>query len=357
MDVPPDRAAQLADEARALIRDGRLDAAEARLREALRLEPTAGRLHDVAAAQLFAGKAAEAEAGFREALAHAEEPRLRSSLGLSLLAQGRLAEGFRHYDAWRQIPDGASSPAPDLRRPMWSGENVAGKNLLVWSEEGFGDQIMYARFVPLLREAGAEVIWACHASLVRLVREGLGVPAVTGEGTIQHTGLDYVVPTSRLPVVFMQRLAAPPPAPYLAPPAPTRAEGIRIGVVPRGNPNHDNDRHRSMHPQAAAELTALPGAVNLAPEVTGARDFWDTASVVMGLDLVITVDTSVAHLAGALGKPAWVLLPAVGCDWRWGMSGATTPWYPSLRLFRQTIPGDWSDVLAQVRAALAAASA
>jgi len=352
MDDHARRADQLAEEARILLRQRRLDEAEARLGEALRLQPTVARLQDIGALRLLAGQPAAAELCFRQALGVAEHPQLRASLGLSLLAQGRLAEGFGHYDAWREIRANRSGPAPDLGAPLWNGEDLTGKNVLVLGEEGLGDQIMYARFVPLLREAGAEVVWACTPPLQRLISEGLGVPAVTGKGRLQVDGLDYVAPTSRLPVVFMQRRAAPPPAPYLAAPQPNRAAGLRIGVVARGNPRHENDHNRSLPDAAAAELLALPGAVNLAPEETGARDFWDTASVIMGLDLVITVDTSAAHLAGALGRPVWLLLPAIGCDWRWGVSGETTPWYPSMRLIRQTTPGDWAGVLAQVRAEL-----
>ncbi|CAN7191858.1 hypothetical protein LJR219_000451 [Phenylobacterium sp. LjRoot219] len=354
MDDRAERARRLEQEARGLIREGRLDAAEARLREALQLEPTAGRLHDVATVRMLAGDPAAAEPDLRQALAAADHPRIRASLGLSLLAQGRLADGFALYDAWREIPDNPVRPAPDLGAPLWAGEDLAGKHVLVWGEEGFGDQIMYARFAPLLRDAGAEVIWVCDPSLERLVREGLGLPAVAGKGKLQIAGLDYVAPTSRLPVVFLQRLASPPAAPYLAPPRPNLVDGLSVGVVAQGNPQHHNDHHRSLPAAAAAELLALPGAVSLTPDVTGARDFWDTAGIIMGLDLVITVDTSVAHLAGALGKPVWLLLPAVGCDWRWGRGRSDSAWYPSMRLFRQAAPGDWAGVLAQVRTALAA---
>src|SRR5262249_54819307 len=128
--------------------------------------------------------------------------------------------------------------------------------------------------------------------------------------------------------------------------------GLTLGVMARGNPAHDNDHRRSLTPKACEGLMSLPGAVSLAPQDTGARDFWDTAAVIMGLDLVISVDTALAHLAGALGKPCWLLLPAVGCDWRWGTEGSATPWYPSLRLFRQRTPGDWGGVVVDVRAAL-----
>lgn len=352
MDDRADRARRLADEAGALVRQNRLDEAEARLSEALCAEPTAGRLQDIGTVRLLAGQPAAAELRFREALAAGDHPQLRASLGLALLAQGRLAEGFSQYDAWREIPDNRSGPAPEVGAPLWTGEDLAGRNVLVLGEEGLGDQIMYARFVPLLRAAGAEVIWACAPPLQRLIREGLGVPAVGGKGRLQVASLDFVAPTSRLPVVFMQRLAEPPPAPYLAPPPPNRAAGVSIGVVARGNPQHENDHNRSLPDAAAAELLALPGAISLAPEVTGARDFWDTAGVIMGLDLVITVDTSVAHLAGALGRPVWLLLPAIGCDWRWGVSGETSRWYPSMRLFRQAAAGDWSSVVARVKAEL-----
>lgn len=357
MDDRPDRARALADEAEQLHLAGRLEAAETRYREAVALEPTATRLHNLATLRQLAGDFPAAEALFRQALAlDPGHLRAQAQLGLAVLGQGRLAEGFSLFDAWRRIADGTVKPAPDIGVPLWRGEDVAGKNLVIWGEEGFGDQIMYARFAPLLEAAGAKVGWVCHQAMLRLVREGLGMRAVAAGGEVRIVGADYLAPTSRLPVVCMRTLAAPPVTPYLRPPPANVAPGLRLGVMARGNPAQANDRFRSLSPRAAAALMALPGAVSLAPEDTGARDFWDTAGIIMGLDLVISVDTSVAHLAGALGKACWVLLPAVACDWRWGQGGTSTPWYPSLRLFRQRTYGDWSEVLTQVEAAFDARS-
>lgn len=349
-----DRALAAAEQGRALARDGRVAEAAARLREAVALEASTARRHDLGVLYNLLGDFPAAEAELRQALSlEPSHPRCRAALGLALLGQGRLAEGFGFYDAWREIPDNPVTPAPDLGAPVWSGEPLAGRSVLIWGEEGFGDQIMYARFAPLLQAQGAQVIWVCHPALARLARDGLGVESIpTQKGALSISGLDFAAPTSRLPVVFMQRLRTPPPAPYLTSPPPIVIQGQTIGVVTRGNPQHDNDRNRSLPPAAAAELMALPGVVSLLPEDTGARDFWDTAAIIAGLDLVISVDTSAAHLAGALGKPVWLLLPAIGCDWRWGTDRNDSAWYGAMRLFRQTTPGDWTGVLDQVRAEL-----
>ena len=353
MDDRSHRAHALVAQGEALCRAGRWAEAETRLMEARAIAPTVGGLHALGFVRHQQGDYEAAEAWYRQALDLAPDFALsRASLGAVVLGQGRLAEGFAHLDAWRHVPDAGLGPAPDLGLPLWSGEPLEGRNVLVWGEEGLGDQIMYARFAPLLREAGADVIWICHPSLKRLVVEGLGMAAMAGEGRVEIEGADYLAPSSRLPMVFMPRLQAPPAAPYLRPPRPNAVAGLRLGVAARGNPDHNNDRNRSLDAEAEARLMGLPGAVSLAPQHTGARDLWDTASIIMGLDLVVTVDTSVAHLAGALGKPVWVLLPAIGCDWRWLRDRSDSPWYGSMRLFRQPRPGDWPAVIAEVEAAL-----
>jgi len=353
MDDRSDLARALVAEGEALVRAWRLKEAEAKLGEAWAIAPTLSGAQALGFARYLQGDFEAAEAWFREALIIDPQFALaRASLGMALLGQGRWAEGFAEHDAWRRVPDPQLDPAPELGLPLWSGEPVAGKNLLIWGEEGLGDQIMYARFTRPLQEAGAEVIWICRPPLQRLMAEGLGVTAVARQGTLEIEGADYLAPSSRLPMIFMRTAKAPPPAPYLASPQPLKAHGLTLGVMARGNPALANDRNRSLSPKAAAELLALPGAVSLAPEDTGARDFWDTAAIIMGLERVITVDTAVAHLAGALGKPVWVLLPAIGCDGRWGRGRSDTPWYGAMRLFRQRAPGDWSGVLAEVKAAL-----
>lgn len=301
-------------------------------------------LHNLAVLYVAAGRFAEAEAALRQVLAaNPGAAPTRHSLGMLLLGDGRYAEGWPLYEARREIP-GTLSPPPPVDYPEWTGGDLAGRRLLVYSEQGFGDTIQFARFLPTLAERGAEVAFICGGSLLRLFA-GAGVPVSPAGSSLPAADLWTLL--CSLP----GRLGITPET--LPPPLRLGVEvvgGGGIGVIARGRPTHANDRNRSLGPAEAAELAAL--GRDLSPEATGAADFLDTAHIVAGLDLVITVDTAVAHLAATLGVPTWILLPARGVDWRWGRRGHGTPWYPSVRLFRQQTHGEWGPTLAAVREAL-----
>lgn len=323
------------------------DAAEATLRRVDALIPgDPAVLHKFADLASLRGDHATAEDFLRQAHELVPgAPGYRMLLGHARLFRGDYAGGFSLFDAWRELPDGRARAAPETQIPPWRGEPLAGKRVLVWSEEGLGDQIMYARFVRELERRGAEVVWVAPPELVRLFRDGLGVETVGVAGAVPGV-IDYVIPSSRLPAALMADLKTPPPAPYLS--VAAAAAQARIGVMAKGNPGHRNDANRSLDAGSAARLMMLPGAVDLAPAATGAADLLDTAAIVASLDLVITVDTSVAHLAGALGRPVWILLPTRGLDWRWGRVGSTTPWYASARLFRRRASDSWTPIIDEV---------
>lgn len=326
--------------------EGRLEAAQACYAQVAEVAPdqaaghyALGNLHR------FKGELAAADAAYRRVLAL--EPGHRdaaSDLGLTLLAAGRYAEAWPFYE---QRTRRLRSRARSLSFPEWRGEPLAGKRLFVWSEQGYGDQIMLARFVGRL--GAAHVTLTCAPALARLFAH-LPAQVVSLAAEQQVAPHDYWILPMSIPARIGLTLESIPGAPYLSG-TPRPAAG-RIGVTARGNPDYVFDAHRSPPPAIRAELLALPGALSLAPEDTGAADFQDTADLVAGLDLVMTSDTSVAHLAGAMGKPVWLLLSAHAVDWRWGQ-GARTPWYPTMRIYRQPAPGDWASVVAQVRADLA----
>jgi hypothetical protein len=286
-----------------------------------------------------------AEAALRRLLHLApNRPALRYELSRALIAQGKFAEGWPLFEA-RETR--RASAAHTLPFPEWQGEPLAGKRLLVWREQGFGDQIQMARFLPRL---GAQTI--VYAGLPQLERLFQQLPldyAVVGSGGNTLPACHYWTLPFSLPTRLGLAPETIPTAPYLA--GRPRATGGRIGLAWRGNAQPDPSR--SLSPEAAARLQALPGAVSLHPEESGAVDFQDTADLVAGLDLVISVDTSVAHLAGAMGKPVWLLLPALREDFRWMTGGTRSPWYPSMRLFRQPQAGDWDSVVNEVLGALA----
>jgi len=301
-------------------------------------------LYEAATALLAAGRLAEAETALRELLAaHPDEPHVQHALSHALLGQGRYAEGWGFYEARHRMVAGGW-PKPQLPLPEWRGEPVAGKRLLVWPEQGFGDQIMHARFAAWAARQGAAVTLLAPPELYRLFQSLTGVHVVEAAGRVDFKADVWVMLGSmagRGGFTTGDLCSAP----YLA--AEPRRMAARIGVMAGSASGHPSVARKSLDEASAARLLGLPGALDLRPEATGARDFAETAEIIAGLDVVISIDTSVAHLAGALGKPVRVLLFAPNPDWRWGPAGETTPWYPTARLCRQQAPGDWSAAVEQ----------
>jgi hypothetical protein len=336
------------------------DEAEAAFRRAAELRPDkawavsalAGFLHRM-------GRLAEAEAPYRQALAlDPGDARLRTDFGHLLLGLGRYAEGWPFYESRKGVAGHGADPLPIAGE--WQGEPLAGKRLLIWPEQGFGDMIQFARFVRPLVEAGAEVTLAAPPELLALF-ESLGVTLIARTRSMTLPVPDYWTMAMSIPYRLGTTLETLPPAPYLAAPADRLATwrdpalAGAVGVAWRGRATHPNDRFRSLPRDALSPLVRAAGrrAVDLGAI---AGDFADVAAVIAQLDLVISVDTVFAHLAGALGKPCWVLPARVQPDWRWLQDRPDSPWYASVRLFRQTPDGGWPQVLAEVAAALEARS-
>ena len=263
------------------------------------------------------------------------------AMAMRLLASGDYAKGWPLYEA-RTRSRGTGVKKPDIPFPEWTGEDLAGRRLLVWPEQGLGDKIMFARFIPQV--GAAEVSVLCEPALSRLFSTNLPADVITASGAVELPDADFWVFYGSLPLRL--GITAPPGRPYIVPSAPTKPQaGRSAGVCTSGSAMHPNDANRSLTGADAERLLAIPGAVSLRPEDSGAADLAETANMIAAQDHIVTVDTAVAHLAGAMGKPTSILLPAAGTDWRWGQLGDRTPWYPSARLFRQAPGEPWAAVI------------
>lgn len=283
---------------------------------------------------------------YRGALAFApDDPAVVIRLALALLREGEYREGFSLWER-RPIDIGGGLPPgpPKLSLPVWRGGPV--DSLLIFPEQGWGDQIMFARYLPILRARGIAVTFVCPPPLLRLF-EPLGITLCPAAGRFALPQCDAWAMLGSLPHLLGTARDTVPPPTYLA--GGTGGKGIAL--VTAGNPRHVNDRNRSLPVDVATELARITGGRSVAADDIGAADFEAVRQTVAETELVITVDTAAAHLAGAMGKPCWVLLPYLP-DWRWGWANGPSPWYPATRLIRQRSPGDWTGVLAEVRTTL-----
>jgi len=385
--IRPDNPQCLSNRGNALRELDRFDEAAASLRRAVNLAPeNAAHVFNLGLVMRDINALDEALACFDRALAldpgYAEAHLDRA---LVLLRRGEFAEGLDEYE-WRWKL--SRVPERPFDKPLWQGEglgqgeDLAGRTVLVHQEQGYGDAIQFIRYAPMIEARGGKVIVECRPRLMPLLEGARGVSAVTqlGAPLPEH---DFRTPILSLPRLFGTRLETiPAAARYLRPPADAgpaqslidglRAERrLKVGFAWAGSPNYQDDPRRSCDVAHFVGLLGVPGArffslqkdaaAAALSQATGGglvteaerdtRHFADSAAVTAAMDLIITVDTVTGHLAGALGKPVWILLP-YHADWRWLMGRFDTPWYPSARLFRQTRPGGWQGVFADVAEAL-----
>ena len=289
---------------------------------------------------------------------------LHYNYSMSLLLDGRFRAGFREFEHRKYMPD---RKPRDFDAPLWRGEDITGKTILVHAEQGIGDAIQFARFLPLLRRMGVgRTMFAAHSATANLMNSLRGVDEVLTE-VPEETHFDVQLPLMSLPHRLDPELKSLPNSRggYLSVPEsaqsalPPSSGSLRVGLVWAGNPRHTNDQNRSCELSEIAKVFDVPGiewislqvgepakeishvdhdVLDLSDKLT---DFTVTAATILELDLVISVDTSVVHLAGALGAPTWCVL-AHAPDWRWMLGRHDTPWYSSVRLYRQQSTGDWT---------------
>ena len=303
------------------------------------------------------------------------------NLGMTLLQRGEFQRGWTEIE-WRwQTEQFTPFSVP---HPRWEGQPLPGQTLLIHTEQGEGDAIQFIRYLPRVAERCGRIILVCTPNLIPIFQGVEGISEIRPPGEIALKDFDTYIPLMSLPKVFDTRLdTIPQQVPYLKVPRAGRealgtliqqqksAGCLQVGIVWAGSPTHSNDRHRSCAianflpvlqvPEVqfyglqvgagSQDLSQLPPEIELEDLSGRLKDYGDMAVVIEQLDLTIAVDTSVVHLAGALGKPVWTLL-CYNPDWRWLLEREDSPWYPTMRLFRQRQPQDWYSVLVQVAEAL-----
>jgi Flp pilus assembly protein TadD len=363
----------------AFLNDERLEEALTHYREALRIRP------DYAPAWVNIGNTLRSLGRIGEALEFYDKiqagapdfAEARWNRAIALLLSGNYAAGWEAYECrWDLL-----RARPRLRsfvQPQWDGSDLAGRTILLHAEQGAGDTIQFVRYAPLVSRLGARVLVECQPSLVDLVAGMQGVDKVVAAGD-SLPQFDVHLPLLSTPRVFRtSRDNVPATVPYLQPVRGRKWTGklsrsknvMKVGLVWAGGTSDTrrdcglaafgalsgvaNVQFVSLQVgDAVAQLAGKPAAMTLIDASTGIADFADTAALIDKLDLVISVDTSVAHLAGALAKPVWTLL-RFAPDWRWLLGTKKSAWYPTMRLYRQHAPGDWSRVIADVAQDLAA---
>ena len=416
--MPPDQVQTLQMRALAMYIQGRFEESLRDIKRAHALDPTNAEIcNHLGAVLRRLGREEEALAWFDLALGLRPDFLVAyRNKAFALTHLHRFTEAFSVYDEIKAIDPGdakadfdaslvhlllgnfdagwagreARSKVPDLQiahfafsQPRWLGkDSLHGKTILIHTDEGLGDSIQFARYVPMVAALGARVILVVEDAVVPLMSGLSGVSQCLAKSTNRLPAFDFYCPMCSLPLAFATRLETIPAAtPYLPVPATSRLQAyenrlgprdaLRVGLVWSGNPKHGNDYNRSIPLRMLTPLLddgatfvslqkdPRPGdktileqsdILDLTHHLT---DFAETAALVSSLDLVITVDTSVAHLAGALGRPTWILLPYTP-DWRWLLDRDDSPWYPTVRLFRQDETRDYGDVVARMRNELVA---
>jgi len=355
--------------------DGRLTEALQCYERALLVLPDVAEIHSNKGVALHElGEREQAIESYRRAIElDADDAEAHRNLSMALLQGDEYEEGW-HESEWRWRTRHFVSIRRDWSKPQWSGEALAGKTILVYAEQGFGDSFQFSRYIPLIAGQGGHVIVEAPDTIEGVLRTIDGVEKLISPGAAMPE-FDFHIPMMSLPRAFGTTIESiPAPHSYLSAPSEAvqiwrerfggREEEHRIGIVWKGSSEHSGNLWRSPGLEVFRPLLSQEGhrffslqkddgrkdlkEVGLAEQIidleTGLNSFSDTAAVIAQLDLVITPDTSVAHLSGAMGCSTWIVLPHVA-EWRWGIGRKDCPWYPSARLFRQSSPGDWGGVI------------